>query len=76
MSETEIQGHTFDGDPDGINFIQLLDRHEMETLIYSVDNKGEANLLDSKNNLHWEITKSSDNIYMISKVKPHSSSWF
>lgn len=74
--ETKIQGYAFDGDPDGIKFMQLLDWDEFETTRYCVDNKGEANIFDSKYNYHYEITKSSDNIYMLSKVKSSGSSWF
>lgn len=75
--ETDIQNHKFDGDPDGLKFVWSLDREEFQTLIYCVNNKGEANLLDSRNNYHFEITKSSDGIFMVSKVEPSSaSSWF
>lgn len=75
--ETKIQGYKFDGDPDGIKFMQLLDYDEFETVRYCVENKGEANIFDSKFNKHYEITKSSDGIYMVSKVEPSgSSSWF
>ncbi|MEK7151657.1 MAG: hypothetical protein AAB784_03020 [Patescibacteria group bacterium] len=77
MAETKIQGYMFDGDADGLKFLQLLDYEEFESLRYCVENKGEANFLDSKFNYHFEITKSSDGIYMISKVQPSSSSsWF
>ena len=72
--EMKIQGYTFDGDPDGLKFVQLLVWEEFESARYCVDNKGEANIFDSKNNYHYEITKSSDGIYMVSKVQPSSSS--
>lgn len=74
--ETEIQDYKFDGDEDGLKFMRLLDRDEFETIKYCVDNKGEANVFDSRNNSHFEITKSSDGIYMVSKVKSSSFSWF
>lgn len=74
--ETKIQGYKFDGDPDGLKFMQLLDWDEFETIRYCVDNKGEANIFDSYNKYHYEITKSSDGIYMVSKVQPAGSSWF
>jgi hypothetical protein len=75
--ETKIQGYNFDGDPDGLKFVQFLDRDEFETMRSRVDDRGEANLLDSRNNYHFEITKSADGIYMVSKVQPSSSSsWF
>lgn len=75
--ETQIRDYNFDGDPDGIKFMQLLDYDEFETVRYCVDNKGEANVFDSKSNHHYEVTKSSDGIYMISKVKSSGlSSWF
>jgi len=77
MVEIKIQGYKFDGDPDGIKFMQFLDWDEFETIRYCVENKGEANIFDSKLNFHYEITKSSDGIYMISKVKSSgASSWF
>ena len=72
--ETKIQGYAFDGDPDGVKFMQLLDFDEFETTRYCVENKGEANIFDSKLNYHYEITKSSDGIYMVSKVEPTSAS--
>lgn len=77
MAEIKINDYQFDGDPDGLKFMQLLDWEEFGTLRYCVDNKGEANVFDSKLNNHYEVTKSSDGIYMVSKVKPtSSSSWF
>ena len=77
MAETKIQGYNFDGDDDGLKFLQFLDFDEFETMRYCVENKGEANILDSKYNYHYEITKSSDGIYMVSKVKSSGSSgWF
>ena len=59
VAETKIQGYQFDGDPDGIKFMQLLDFDEFETVRYCVENNGEANIFDSKLNCHYEITKSS-----------------
>jgi hypothetical protein len=75
--ETKIQSYNFDGDDDGLKFLQFLDSDEFETMRYCVDNKGEANIFDSKYNNHYEITKSADGIYMVSKVKSSgTSSWF
>lgn len=70
---TEIQGYNFDGDPDGIRFFGNLSWDELQTILYSVDNKGKAHIQSSPTN-HFEITKSSDGTYMISKIQP-SSSW-
>lgn len=72
---TEIQGYQFDGDPDGLKFIGRLDWDELQTIIYCVDNKGKAKMQDNYGN-HLEITKSSEGVYMISKVAAASSSWF
>ncbi len=74
--ETKIHGYLFDGDPDGLKFVANFDWDEFQTAKYVVDNKGEGNFFDSKGNVHWEITKSADGIYMVSKVKSSSSSWF
>jgi len=71
----EIQGYQFDGDPDGLKFFGRLDWDELQTVIYCVDNKGKAKVLDNYGN-HLGITKSSEGIYMISKVAAASSSWF
>lgn len=71
-----MHGYKFDGDPDGLKFLELLDEAEIGTIIYCVDNKAEANSYDSYNKAHFEITKSADGIYMISKVAASSSSWF
>ncbi len=74
--ETKIQGYNFDGDPDGIKFLYALDAEELQTLIYDTDNKGKANFFDSRNNYHYEITRSQEYVYMVSKVQAPSSSWF
>jgi len=77
MTETEIHSYKWDGDPEGLRFLGFLDWNEIETIKYCVDNKGEANFYDSHGKKHYEATKSSDGIYMISEVKPASSSnWF
>ena len=73
---TKVQNYQFDGDPDGLKYVQLLDQDEFETLRYCINGKGEAHIFDSRKNFHFEITKSTDGIYMISKVQPPSSSWF
>lgn len=74
--ETKIHGYNFDGDPEGLKFLGFLDSYEWETIKYCVDNKGEANVYDSYHKKHYEVTKSSDGIYMVSEVKSSSSSWF
>lgn len=72
---TEIQGYQFDGDPDGLKFVSRFNWEELETLMYCVDNRGKANILDNLSN-HLEITKSSEGVYMVSKVASTTSSWF
>jgi len=62
----QIQGYNFDGDPDGLKFINKLNWDEFQTLIYCVDNKGSAHI-QSDFAAHFEITKSSDGTYMVSK---------
>lgn len=65
---TQIQGYYFDGDPDGINFFWKLNTAELATIAYAVDNKGDAHVIDTYNQYHYEITKSSEGSYVISKV--------
>ncbi len=72
---TSIKGYNFDGDPDGLKFVQFLDDNEIQTIRYCVDNKGEAHIRDQKNN-HLEITKSGEGVYVISKTAATSSGWF
>ncbi|MBI4160386.1 MAG: hypothetical protein HY506_00570 [Candidatus Yanofskybacteria bacterium] len=76
MAEIKIHDYKADGDPEGLKFLEYLDLNEWETLRYAVDNKGEANVLDSHGKKHYEVTRSSDGIYMISEVKPEGSGWF
>lgn len=74
---TKIQGYYFDGDPDGLKFISWLDYEELQTMVYDADNRGKGYVEDSYNKTHFEVTKSPDGTYMVSKVKPSgSSSWF
>ncbi len=70
----KIQGYDFDGDLDGLKFLGFLSWDEFESLRHSIDDRGKTNVFDSKYNSHYEITKSSDDIYMVSKVQPSSSS--
>jgi hypothetical protein len=71
---TKIQNYDFDGDPDGLKFIGLLSLDEFESMRYCIENKGDAHLFDSYNKYHYEVTKSAEHIYMVSKVQPASSS--
>jgi hypothetical protein len=73
---TTIQGYNFDGDPDGLKFIQGLTWDELLSVIYLVDNKGNAHL-QSTPSMHFEVTKSSEGNYVIAKTQASgSSSWF
>ena len=72
--EQTFRGYKFDGDPDGIRFLGLMSEDEIVTIVKSVDNRSKANILGDNHN-HFEVTKSSEGIYMISKISV-SSSWF
>lgn len=39
--ETQIRDYNFDGDPDSIKFMQLLDYDKFETIRYCVNNKAD-----------------------------------
>lgn len=73
--EQSIKGYKWDGDPDGLKMMAMLNDQEIETILYCVKNKGEANIRDTKYNCGYEITKSQDGIFMVSKVEI-STSWF
>ena len=73
---TTIQGYNFDGDPDGLKFVQGLTYDELQSVIYLVENKGDAHVQSSPS-MHFEVTKSSEGNYVISKTQSSTtSSWF
>ncbi len=71
---TSIKGYPFDGDPDGLKFLQLLNDNELKTIRYCVDYNNKAHIRDQKNN-HLEITKSNDGTYMVAKIAASSGWW-
>lgn len=65
--ETTIQGYTFDGDPDGLKFVQSMNYDEIMTIVYCVNNRGRASILDNYKK-HLEITKSGEGIYLVNRI--------
>ncbi len=72
--QQKFSGYKFDGDPDGMRFLEQLSEDEIITIVKAVDHQGKANIMDS-NHDHLEITKSAEGDYMVSKISV-SSSWF
>lgn len=76
-TEIEIRDYKFDGDAEGLKFLQLFIWDEFETMRYAVDNMGKANLYDSAHKKHFEVTKAGNTgIYMVAEIGSSSSSWF
>jgi len=69
MRET-IHGHSIDGDPAGLNYLEMLKTEELETLISKAKSKGKAEFEYSDR--HYGIFYASSGIYVVAKVESDS----
>ncbi len=70
MKET-IHGHSIDGDPAGLNYLETLKLEELKTLVNEAKSKGKSGFKYSDR--HYGIFHTSSGTYVVARVESDSS---
>ncbi|HUX35856.1 MAG TPA: hypothetical protein VMV71_02375 [Candidatus Paceibacterota bacterium] len=67
-----IHGHTIDGDPIALHYLENLSYEELETIINEARNKGKSGF--KHDDRHYEVVRTSSGNYVVARVE--SGGWF
>lgn len=68
-----IHGHTVEGDPEGLRYLESLSASEIKTLFDEAKMRGKANF--KYNNKHFEVAHLSQGTYLVAELKK-TTNWF
>jgi hypothetical protein len=67
----DIHGHSVEGDPIGLHYLQSLEYDELEPIINQARNKGKSGFkYDDK---HYEVAHTSAGTYLVARTQSDSS---
>ena len=66
-----IHGHTTEGDPEGLRYLESLSSGEVQTLYDEARNHGKAKF--KYNSRHFELVRTAAGTYIVTRIQSSSS---